>query len=320
MHPTFSRIAGAFALAGLLLAADCIAQAQGNPDDVLAENALTKLTRFDYETWLLSVPPDARLEIRASPKRLTTLLNTLLIDKTLAQEARNAGVDRDPEIQRRLAQEIDRFYAQAMLAKVERDAAAEFDKNAPSIEAKARETYLINKSKYMIPEQISASHILFDTKKRGDAAAEALAAETRAKLAAGADFATLAKQLSDDPTVKQNGGTLGWFVASMMDPAFSKAAFALNNVGDLSAPVQSSFGWHVIRLDGKRPAREMSYEQAKRLIMSEMRQRYIKEARDAKIDAINKDPNMKVNQALLEALVVPLPEAPKLPRTPPAVN
>ena len=306
------RTASAFALAALIVAADCIAQAQKSGDEVLAENAQVKLTRADYETDLLRVPPEMRAEFAANPRRLTMLLNNLLIDKTLAKEAHDTGLDRDPELARRLALETERFYAQALLAKIDRDAAAEFDAKYNDFLAKAREIYLINKSKYMTPEQISASHILFETGKRGDAAALALAKETRAKVLAGADFNAMAKQVSEDPTAKENGGQLGWFVFEKMDPAFSKAAFDLKNVGDVSEPVQSRFGWHIIRLDGRRPSRQMPFEQASKQIMNELKQRYVKDARDAKLEAISKDPNMKVNQAAIDALVVKLPEPPKL--------
>jgi len=313
MHRTLS----AFAIAALLLGADCIAQVAGTPDEVLAENALVKLTRSDYETDLLRVPPDMRNELAASPKRLTMMLNTLLIDKTLAQEARNAGLDRDPEIARRLALETERFYAQLMLGKIERDAAAEFDAKYQEFLAKARETYALNKSQYMVPEQVDVSHILFAA-KRGDAALE-LAKQARAKLLAGADFAELASQMSDDPTAKQNGGHVGWLAAGKMDPAFSKAAFDMKSAGDLSEPVRSRLGWHIIRLDGRRPAHEQTFEQAQKQIMNELKQRYIQDVRQAKLEAINKDPNMKVNQAAVDALVVKLPDPPQLPPRP-AIN
>ena len=68
------RTVTAIALAALLVAADCIAQAQNRGDEVLAENAFVKLTRADYYTDLLRVPPEMRPEFAASPKRLTQLL------------------------------------------------------------------------------------------------------------------------------------------------------------------------------------------------------------------------------------------------------
>jgi peptidyl-prolyl cis-trans isomerase C len=308
MHRTVT----AFALATLIIAADCVAQAQKAGDEVLAENAAVKLTRSDYETDLLRVTPEMRGEFAASPKRLTMMLNTLLVDKTLAKEARDAGLDRNEEIARRLALETERFLAQAMIGKIENDAAAEFDAKQADFLAAARETYMLNKEKYRRPEQISASHILFDPAKRGNDAALALAKETRAKLLAGANFATVAAEVSDDPTAKTNGGGLGWFGPGKMDPAFTKAAFALKNAGDFSEPVQSSFGWHIIRLDGRRPPQDMPWEQARKVIMMELKQRHVVETRDAKLNAIRNDPNLKINQAAIDALVVKLPEVPSV--------
>src|SRR5436190_227404 len=141
------------------------------------------------------------------------------------------------------ALELDRALAKAMVEKIERDAAAEFEARGSDFLAKAREVYALNKEKYRTSEQVNASHILFDTTKRDDAAALALAKEARARLAAGADFAKVAAEVSDDPTAKENGGALGWFAPGTMDPAFTKAAFALKNAGELSEPVKSSFGW-----------------------------------------------------------------------------
>ena len=310
------RIAGALALAALVSGADCLAQALKAEDEVLAENALVKLTRADYETDLQRVPAKMRAEFAANPTRLTMFLNTLLIDKTLARQARDAGLDREPEISRRLALELDRALAKAMVEKIERDAAAEFDAREADFLAKAREVYALNKEKYKTSEQVSASHILFDTTKRDDAAALALAKEARARLAAGADFAKVAAEVSDDPTAKENGGALGWFVPGTMDPAFTKAAFALKNAGELSEPVKSSFGWHVIRLDGRRPPREVPFERAQRQIMADLKTRYINDAREGKLAAISHDPAMKVNQAAVDSLLVKLPELPGSPKLP----
>jgi peptidyl-prolyl cis-trans isomerase C len=298
-------------LAVLVIAADCLGQAVKAEDQVLAENALVKLTLADYQAdLLLRVPPDMRAEFAASPARLTGFLNTLLIDKTLAKEARDAGLDRDPDTSRQIAVAADRVLAIAMLTKLDRDAAADFDAREADFLVKAREDYLMHKEKYQLPERVSASHILINAEKHGDAAAVALARQTREKLLAGADFATLAAEVSDDPTAKTNGGKLGWFGANKMDPAFSKAAFALKNVGDLSEPVKSSFGWHIIRLDGRRPAREVPFEQAKKQIMMELKTRYVEDTRKARLTAISHDPAMKVNQAAVDALVVKLPKLP----------
>ena len=308
------RITTAIALAALIVAADCIAQAQTSPDDVLVENASVKLTRADYETDLLRVPPESRREFAASPGRLTQMLNNLLMDKTLARQARDSGLDRDTEVSRRLALEIDRFLAQAMVAKIQSDAATEFDAKQTDFLAKARETYLMNKDKYKTQEQVAASHILFIPDKHGGSdAALALAKEARAKVVAGADFAQLATEVSDDDAAKRDGGKLGYFGHGKMDADFTSAAFALKNVGDVSEPVKSAFGWHIIRLDGRRAPGDLPFERARKQIMTDLKARYIRDALTARLDAIRTDPNMKVNQAAVDALLIKLPEPPKVP-------
>ena len=312
------RIFIALSLGALVVAADSAAQAANPGDEVLAENASVKLTRADYEADLLRIPADKRAEFAASPMRLTVMLNKLLVDKSLAKEARDAGLDREPETARRLALEIDRFLAQALLAKIEADAAAEFDAQEARFIATARETYLMDKERYRMPEEVSASHILFDPAKHGGSdAALALAKEARAKIIAGADFSRVAAELSDDPGSKTHGGQVGWFGPKKMDPAFSKAAFGLAKVGDLSEPVQTSFGWHIIRLDGRKAAQDRTFDQVKSEILAELKRRYVAEKRNAKVAAITQDPSMKVNQQAVEALLVKVPDNPRVLGTKP---
>jgi len=111
-------------------------------------------------------------------------------------------------------------------------------------------------------EQVHVAHILFTTQPETgaatptitphtDADAKKLADDTLARLQKGEDFATLAKQLSEDPSNKDQGGDLGFFAPTEkggpMVQAFSDAAFKLTKPGEL-AEVESSFGWHVIKL------------------------------------------------------------------------
>jgi parvulin-like peptidyl-prolyl isomerase len=201
-----------------------------------------------------------------------------------------------------------------MVAKIQGDAKAEFDAKQDDFLAKARETYAMHKDQYKTQEQVAASHILFSPDKHGGSdAALALAKETRAKIVAGADFAQLATKFSDDDAAKQDGGKLGYFGHGKMDPDFTSAAFALKNVGDVSEPVKSAFGWHIIRLDGRRGAVEIPFDRARKQIMAELKARYVKDTLTGKLDAIRTDPNLKVNQAAVDGLVVKLPEPPRVP-------
>jgi len=116
--------------------------------------------------------------------------------------------------------------------------------------------------------EIEARHILISPE--GQEPADTLAAyqtivELKERVEAGEDFADLARQFSDDTGSGARGGDLGSFGAGRMVPPFEQAAFALANVGDMSGPVRSRFGYHLIQLTGKpaRPSYEDSYDALK---------------------------------------------------------
>ncbi len=123
-------------------------------------------------------------------------------------------------------------------------------------EAQIAEYYKSHQSEFTSGEEVHARHILIRPKTQDDAgwqAALAKAKEVYQKAtAAGADFAALAKQYSDDPGSKDSGGDLGWFSRGKMVKEFEDAVFALKP-GQVSAPVKSQFGYHVIKLEGRRP-------------------------------------------------------------------
>jgi peptidyl-prolyl cis-trans isomerase C len=310
MKPVLVSLVFAAVLAG----GTSVTRAQAAPDDVLAETATVKLTRADYDAELQRLPAEYRAAFATEPKRVTDLLNNMLLGKILAAEARKAGLDRDPLIQRRMTLEADKVLAEAEGKRIEALAGAEFDAKAAEYLPKARERYLVDKDKFVLSEQLDASHILFLTEARSEAAALALAQQMEAKLAAGAEFTALAREFSEDPGTKSRGGHIGWFTAKQMDPAFSEGAFALKKVGDVSAPVLSRFGYHIIRLDGRRASRQQTFDEVKGQLMAEMRDKYVAEQRALKIEALRSDAGLKVNQAAVDALIVPLPDSETLRR------
>ena len=271
-------------------------------DTVLMSNSLATVTRGDYDAELLKLPPDLRTGFADNAKRVNDLLVRMLVQKSLAAQARAAKLDATPEAGRRVQIEIDRLLSQMMIESVEAAAAAEFDANRTKYEARARELYVVDRASFATPAQVSATHILFDTKRHSSDEAKKLAQDARAKVAAGADMGKLANEVSDDPSAKANNGALGWFAQKEMDPAFGEAAFALRTTGDLSEPVLSQFGWHVIRLDGKRPAAVRSYDEARDTIISELKKRYVDEKRDEVLAAIRRDPKTQVNRDAVDAL------------------
>lgn len=119
---------------------------------------------------------------------------------------------------------------------------------------------------YDSPEQRHARHILISVEANADeaaqAAAKARAADILQRLKRGADFAKLTAEVSQDPVSAKQGGDLGWFGRGVMDQAFEEAVFALAP-GELSEPVQSALGWHIIKLEQLRPAHSKSFEEVR---------------------------------------------------------
>jgi len=298
-------------------AADAVAAG----DVVLAKNSVTQVTALEFEGELQRIPADMRGEFIASNKRVGDLLLQLLLRKTLALQAKADKLEQSPIEAARLRGEVDKFLAQLRLTSLEDAAAAEFDAKRDSFMARANEFYTVDRQRYRAPEEVSASHILFDTKKHTSDEAKALAEAARARVVAGANFNTVAKEVSEDPSAKENDGKLGYFTRQRMDPAFSKVAFGLKQVGDVSEPVQSSFGWHVIRLDGRKEPRVKSFDEVKDEILETMRKRYVEEKREAAVSAVRNDPATSIEDPQVKATVdriaaMPVKPTPPQPRTP----
>jgi peptidyl-prolyl cis-trans isomerase C len=134
-------------------------------------------------------------------------------------------------------------------------------------------------------EEIHARHILVATKEEAQEIAE--------KLKKGEDFATLAKEKSKDPSVE--GGDLGFFTRSEMLKPFGDAAFALE-VNQISEPVETKFGWHIIKVEEKRMRPLPGFDEVKDNIINQLTQQKskqtLKDLHDtAKIDIV--DPEIK---------------------------
>ena len=284
-----------FMFASALLASAAAAQMSAD-DPVLVENGPVKVYRSDYEAELQKLAPDVRPGFANNQRRISELLTRLLVQKSLAAQPETAALAHTPETAVRIRLEGERVLAQLRLEDVEKRAGAEFDAKRSQMEPRAREVYLAERKKFDVPEQIQASHILFDAKKHTRDEGLKLAEAARARVIAGADFNAVAREVSEDPSAASNSGKLGWFGRAEMDPAFADAAFALKKSGDLSEPVLSSFGWHVIKLEDRKPAVQRSFDEVRELVMAEMRKRYIDERREAAIAAVRDDPNVKINR------------------------
>ncbi|MEO8727438.1 MAG: peptidyl-prolyl cis-trans isomerase, partial [Acidobacteriaceae bacterium] len=153
--------------------------------------------------------------------------------------------------------------------------------------------YDSHKQQFQIPERVKVSHILISPKpgpdgKPNDAAAKAKADDILKQIKAGGNFAELAEKNSDDPGSAKQGGSLGFITKGMTVPEFEKAAFALNP-GQVSDVVHSSFGYHIIRSDGKEPAHAQSFDEVKAQIEPMLLKQKRAQAASSYVDKIQAD-------------------------------
>jgi peptidyl-prolyl cis-trans isomerase D len=164
-------------------------------------------------------------------------------------------------------------------------------------EAALKQRYEEQKSHFASAEQRLASHILVKVDKNADPAAQKAALEKAQSIVqqakSGKDFAALAKSVSEDLGSKAQGGDLGWLDKGITDPAFESALFAMSK-GDISEPVKSDEGYHIIQLRDVRAEKVRSFDEVK----SELAKQYLEGERDRQYsdvsgkltDAIYQDP------------------------------
>jgi peptidyl-prolyl cis-trans isomerase C len=224
------------------------------------------------------------------------LLDNLIVALVISQKAEADKMGAGAEFARKLAYLKEKLLTETYLGKIAKDAATD---------ANIQKTY-DDVAKQQKPEpELHARHILVENE---DDAKKAL---TRVK--GGEDFAKVATEMSKDPGSK--GGDLGWFTKDRMVPEFADAAFKLEP-GQISDPVKSQFGWHVIKVEEKRmkefPKLEQVKDQVVRYVMQRAEGDEVIKLRDAaKIERFDAPPAPKADTAKPDAAAPAAKDAPK---------
>jgi peptidylprolyl isomerase len=172
--------------------------------------------------------------------------------KLIALEAKDSSIESSKAFQEKInkvkeqlmQQEVVEQYIQKHVTDSMID--AEYTKMAESLNGK---------------DEFKASHILVET--------EAKAKEAKKKLSKGAKFADVVKEFSTDQATKASGGTLGYFTEGQLVPEFEKQVEKMK-VGEISEPVKTQFGWHIIKLEDKRKVKMPSKDEAKQSIKQKL--------------------------------------------------
>ena len=212
---------------------------------VIDENTLAivdgqPITVDDMKELMLDMPQVAELPMETV---YPNLLNMLINNKVIMLQAKRYGVDRRSDIRRLLRQAREQIVGQAYLNEL---------LEANVSEEELRALYDQELQDFRREEEVHARHILVKTEKE--------AKDILVQLKAGADFAELAEDKSLDKNAE--GGDLGYFTKGMMVPEFGDAVFDMKK-GQLSTPIHTAFGWHIVYVEDKRLADPPTFEEVK---------------------------------------------------------
>lgn len=224
----------------ILIATGAIAACNtGTGADVVTDTSATvatyeggTITEAEVEAFLSTLNDRQKTRFK-TPEGRKDMIERLALNEALAADARTQGFGTSDEDKIAMRQAADNF----LVSKLMRDL-----RDKARGEEQARAYYDEHIDDYK-KEQVQASHILVKQ--------EAEARKVKSRIDGGEDFATVAKEVSEDRGSKVKGGDLGWFGRGRMAPEFEEASFALEE-GQVSDPVKTKFGYHIIKNTGKR--------------------------------------------------------------------
>ncbi len=237
----------------LLVAAAAPLHAQDAKDPVVAKVNGTEIHQSDLA---VAEKEAGRLPPMSDAAKKDYLVQFMADVILVAKAAEDKKVDQSDAFKRKLAFERKKLLMTDLMETVAKDAVTD---------AALHKVYDDAIKQMGKQEEVHARHILIRAKPGDEKASEAAKTKIEAiivKLKSGEDFVKLAKEDTEDPSGKANGGDLGYFTKDQMVPEFSKVAFELKK-GDISGPVKTQFGWHVIKVEDKRLKPPPKFEDVK---------------------------------------------------------
>ena len=235
------------------------------PEDVvLAKVGGEPITEADFQAAFRILPQQEQMQILMLQGGKEEFVKRMAESKLLAVKAQRMGLDKTPAFQRTLDRTKDDLLAREFLAK-EGEA---LQKRLAVSEDDVKTFYEKNKDRFKQPELATVRHILVSVKREGDekglsdAEAKAKVAKIQAELKKGAKFDALAKKYSDDPGSKENGGLYEDADPSGWVPEFGAAA-RTQPIGKVGAPVKTQYGYHLVKVEARKAARQVPFEEAK---------------------------------------------------------
>jgi peptidyl-prolyl cis-trans isomerase C len=238
--------------------------------DVLAMVNGYKITRLDFEQLVQQYRPDSP---EWAERNKGQVLRDLITLELLSQEGTRMRLDQEPEVQAQIKLRSKDVLARALVQKY-------IAERTHVTDEAIRQQYDTARDDYKVGEQIAASHILVRT--------EGEAQTVLKELKQGKDFAAIAKARSIDSSAA-DGGSLGTFSRGEMIPAFEAAAFALK-VGEVSTPVHTEFGYHLIKVTNRIAAHIKPFDE----VRDDIREALTEQSVDMFIDELRRQSRVEI--------------------------
>ncbi|MCK5426123.1 MAG: peptidylprolyl isomerase [Thermodesulfovibrionia bacterium] len=270
---------------------------KGDSDSpILAKVDDTAITEEDFIDEMNRIPAWAKMRFQTEDGK-KQFLDELIKKELIYQDAKRNGLHRDDELKDKVEE-----FKKMTLIKIALE--KEVEQRAKIQPQAAKEFYDKNPDNFIVGREVRARHILVEAEENANKIYE--------RVQKGESFSTLAKEFSKDTGSAQKGGDLGFFGRGKMVPEFERVAFSLK-VGEVSKPVATRFGYHIIKVTDTKEGRQGEFDEVKNTLSKRLVMEKQKDLFDSYIDSLKKNAKIETNayEAQLQALKVPEGQIPE---------
>ena len=242
------------------------------------------VTLEEFNKELDRIPANMKmLVLTESGKR--SFLDRYVIKRLLLREAKKENIEKEKDFEDRLIEIREQLLIESLLKK-------KVTMNINTTEDELKKYYEANKDKFKKSLEIETRQIVVRTDKE--------AKEIKARLDKGEDFAELARTYSIDPNAKTTGGAIGYHGKGSLLPEYEAVAFKLTKAGQISQPVKTQLGYHIIQLTGVKEAGYTPFEEVKEFIKQRIVQERQNEVLEKYVTELKKGAKITVSEELLK--------------------
>lgn len=271
-----------------------------NDPAVIARLGTAEFHAADFANFVRLLDPELRKKAMADPAVMNRLIGLELARIAVLNEVKAKSWQQRPEVMRQIERARDDVLVNSYLASV-----SSLPKDFPSA-ADIQSAYDLNRDSFMVPRQYRLEQIFvavpMGADKEAEDAAKRKAGDLTAKArAANAKFEDIARASSDHKSSAAKGGDMGWATPEQIVPEIRKEVAGMS-VGEVSDPIRSAAGWHIVRLVATKPAAPRPLAEVKDTLVTMLRQRMSKESQQAYVARLLEKNPVAVNEAALRKL------------------